>query len=80
MGIRDLYHAILDSTEYVIKLRAQDTPTEAEARVENLEEFDAALTEFEKERGEEATLEAFWEEIALRSPTPINIKWKPKTP
>ena len=63
-SLRDVYHAILDETQYVTKLRAQDTP-EADARVENLEEFDSALTEFEKERGDEATLATFLEEIAL---------------
>jgi DNA helicase II / ATP-dependent DNA helicase PcrA len=64
MSARDAYHAVLDATEYVNKLRIQDTP-EAQARIENLEELDSAITEFEKERGDEATLAAFLEEIAL---------------
>jgi DNA helicase-2/ATP-dependent DNA helicase PcrA len=64
MSLRDAYHAILDKTQYVNKLRSQDTP-EAQARIENLEEFDRAVTEFEEERGEEATLQGFLEEIAL---------------
>jgi DNA helicase-2/ATP-dependent DNA helicase PcrA len=61
---RDAYHAILDATQYVNKLRAEDNP-EAQARIENLEEFDSALTEFERERGDEATLLTFLEEMAL---------------
>jgi DNA helicase-2/ATP-dependent DNA helicase PcrA len=61
---REAYHFILDATGYVNKLKLLDTP-EAQARIENLEEFDAALTEFEEERGDEATLANFLEEIAL---------------
>jgi len=64
MSARDAYHAVLDATEYVNKLKILDTP-EAQGRIENLEELDSAITEFEKERGEEATLGAFLEEIAL---------------
>jgi len=64
MTARDAYHAVLDATEYVNKLKILDTP-EAQGRIDNLEELDSAITEFEKERGEEATLAAFLEEIAL---------------
>jgi DNA helicase-2/ATP-dependent DNA helicase PcrA len=61
---REAYHAILDATQYVNKLKAEDNP-EAQSRIENLEEFDSALTEFERERGDEATLVTFLEEMAL---------------
>jgi DNA helicase-2/ATP-dependent DNA helicase PcrA len=61
---REAYHAVLDHTKYVEKLKIQDTP-EAQARIENLEELDSAISEFEKERGDEATLSSFLEEIAL---------------
>lgn len=62
----ELYHAILDGTQYVVRLKEEDTP-EAEARIENLEELDNAITKFSDERGEEGTLQAFLEEMSLVS-------------
>lgn len=62
----DLYHAILDGTGYVQRLKEEDTP-EAEARIENLEELDNAITKFAQERGDEGTLQAFLEEMSLVS-------------
>jgi DNA helicase-2/ATP-dependent DNA helicase PcrA len=65
-SLPDLYHAILDETEYVIRLKEEDNP-EADARIENLEEFDNAIAKFHEERHEEATLQTFLEEMALVS-------------
>ena len=62
----DIYHAILDETEYVIRLKEEDNP-EADARIENLEEFDNAITKFTEERGDDATLQSFLEEMSLVS-------------
>ncbi|MES2962822.1 MAG: 3'-5' exonuclease, partial [Bdellovibrionota bacterium] len=62
----ELYHAILDTTQYVIRLKEEDTP-EAESRIENLEELDNAIAKFHEERGEEGTLQTFLEEMALVS-------------
>lgn len=62
----DLYHAILDETQYVIRLKEEDNP-EADARIENLEEFDNAIAKFNEERGAEATLQTFLEEMSLVS-------------
>jgi DNA helicase-2/ATP-dependent DNA helicase PcrA len=62
----ELYHAILDSTGYVHRLKEEDSP-EAESRIENLEEFDNAIAKFHEERGEDATLQAFLEEMSLVS-------------
>jgi DNA helicase-2/ATP-dependent DNA helicase PcrA len=62
----DLYHAILDGTGYVQRLKEEDTP-EAEARIENLEELDNAITKFAQERGDEGTLQSFLEEMSLVS-------------
>lgn len=62
----ELYLNILDSTEYALKLKADNTP-ESLARIENLEELHNALTHFEQEREDEATLQNFLEEIALVS-------------
>jgi DNA helicase-2/ATP-dependent DNA helicase PcrA len=60
----DFYHIVLDRTGYVEVLKKEDNP-EAQARIENLEELDNAITQFVKERGEEATLVSFLEEMAL---------------
>lgn len=61
----DFYHILLDRTEYVTRLKAEDNP-EAEARIENLEELSNALSQFMKERTE-PTLQSFLEEMALVS-------------
>ncbi len=62
----EIYHLVLDRTEYVLRLKEENTP-ESLARIDNLEELDNALRQFEQERGEEASLQAFLEEIALIS-------------
>jgi DNA helicase-2/ATP-dependent DNA helicase PcrA len=64
--LSDFYHIVLDRTEYLAGLKVEETP-EAQARIENLEEFDNAITQFEKERGEDGTLQSFLEEMALVS-------------
>jgi DNA helicase-2/ATP-dependent DNA helicase PcrA len=46
--LSELYHLILDETGYVHELRKEATE-EAESRIENLEEFDTLLLEFEEE-------------------------------
>ena len=66
LSLPELYHLILDNTGYVQRLREEDTP-EALGRIENLEELDNAISKFVEERGEEGTLQAFLEEIALVS-------------
>ncbi len=65
-SLHEFYHAILDNTSYVNRLKDEDTP-EAEARIENLEELDNAIAKFSEERGEEATLQTFLEEMSLIS-------------
>lgn len=65
-GPLDFYHIILDRSEYVLNLKKDDSP-EALSRLENLDELDNAITQFVKERGEEATLISFLEEMALVS-------------
>lgn len=62
----EFYHILLDRTEYVNALKADDSP-EAKARIENLDELDNAITQFAKERGEEGNLQSFLEEMALVS-------------
>lgn len=60
----EFYHIILDRTDYVNALKKDDSP-EAQARIENLDELDNAITQFTRERGEEGTLQSFLEEMAL---------------
>ncbi|MCK6597060.1 MAG: UvrD-helicase domain-containing protein [Bdellovibrionaceae bacterium] len=64
--LNDFYHLVLEKSEYLKALKAEDT-TEAEARIQNLEEFDNAIAQFIKERGEESSLQTFLEEMALVS-------------
>ncbi len=66
MSLSETYLMVLDRTEYAQRLREENTP-ESLARIENLEEFDNAIRQFEKERGEEASLQNFLEEMALVS-------------
>lgn len=64
--LSEFYSIVLDRTEYVQMLKKEDTP-EADARINNLEELDNAIVQFEKERGEEATLSNYLEEMTLAS-------------
>lgn len=64
--LSEFYHIVLDRTEYLQALKKEDTP-EAEARIENLEELDNAIEQFSKERSDDASLQAFLEEMALVS-------------
>lgn len=62
----EVFQAIIDKTNYVNVLKLENT-TEAEARIQNIEEFYNAIRQFESERGEEASLQNFLEEMALVS-------------
>ncbi|MEK2646754.1 ATP-dependent helicase [Bdellovibrio sp. BCCA] len=62
----DFYHIVLDRSEYLTALKKDESP-ESQARIENLEELDNAIAQFAKERGDEATLTSFLEEMALVS-------------
>lgn len=64
--LSEFYSIVLDKTEYVEVLKKENTP-EAEARIANLEELDNAITQFEEERGEEASLSNYLEELTLAS-------------
>ena len=65
-GLQDFYHIVLDRTEYLNQLKKEDSP-EAQSRIENLEELDNALAQFVKERGSEASLQSYLEEMSLLS-------------
>ncbi len=62
--VSDLYLRILDLTSYAHRLKEENTP-ESLSRIDNLEELQNAIQQFEKERGEEATLTAFLEQLSL---------------
>ncbi|MFN9067390.1 MAG: 3'-5' exonuclease, partial [Bdellovibrionales bacterium] len=64
--LSDFYPILLEKTGYALNLKKEDT-AESLARLENLEEFDNAIAQFEQERGEEASLQTFLEEMALVS-------------
>lgn len=71
LSVSDLYHLILDSTHYVTELK-RDGSVEALARIENLEEFDSILQEFEEDENQIETrdqLALFLEKSALAQPT-----------
>lgn len=64
--LSEYYSIVLEKTGYIEVLNKENTP-EAEARLANLEELDNAITQFEEERGEEATLSNYLEELTLAS-------------
>lgn len=66
LKLSELFVELLDATEYVVRLKEENTP-ESQARIDNLEEFANAIRQFEQERGDEATLTTFLEEMALVS-------------
>lgn len=64
--LQELYTLVLDKTDYLKALKNEDTP-EADARIQNLEELSNAIEQFCKERGDDASLQSFLEEMALVS-------------
>lgn len=66
LKLSELFVELLDATEYVLRLKEENTP-ESQARIDNLEEFANAIRQFEQERGDDATLTNFLEEMALVS-------------
>jgi len=66
LSLSELYRSILDKTQYVTKLKIENT-NESQARIDNLEELNNALVQFENERGEDATLQNYLEEMSLIS-------------
>lgn len=64
--LSEFYSIALEKTEYLQMLKKEDT-VEAETRINNLEELDNAIAQFEKERGDDATLSNYLEEMTLAS-------------
>ncbi len=66
LKLSELYIRVLEDSGYAASLKAENTP-ESQGRLDNLEELHNAILQFEKERGDEATLQGFLEEMALVS-------------
>lgn len=64
-SLLDFYQITLEKTEYVQRLKVEETP-EASSRLENLEELSNAMSQFMKERTD-SSLQSFLEEMALVS-------------
>ena len=62
----EVFLDVLDQTGYVLRLKEENT-AESQSRIDNLEELSNAIRQFEQERGEEASLMGFLEEVALVS-------------
>ncbi|MBX3016667.1 MAG: UvrD-helicase domain-containing protein [Bdellovibrionaceae bacterium] len=65
LTLLDLYTTVIDKTEYVQRLKTEES-VEADARISNLEELGNAMAQFQKERTD-ASLQTFLEEMALVS-------------
>ena len=64
--LSEIYHSVLNLTDYERRLREENT-VESLARIDNLEEFNNVILQFQEEEGEEATLPNFLEKMALFS-------------
>lgn len=69
--ISQLYLNLLNSTQYLRILEMEKT-VEANSRIENLNELGNAIQQFEEEKGPEASLEAFLEQMSLLPSTHTN--------
>lgn len=63
MKLHELVRDILDATDYILEMDV-DTEDEAQARIDNIEEFINKSIDFEQNH-EDATLSSFLEEVAL---------------
>ena len=69
--VSETYHRILDATGYVAELKAENSEDSA-ARIQNLEEFDTVINNFEKEKAEgmepgAAMLQGFLNQVTLEA-------------
>lgn len=63
-SLNELYHLILDKTNYIEALRAAEND-EAQDRIDNINELASNLIKYEEDNGEEASLSGFLEEVSL---------------
>lgn len=64
-SICQLYHHILDSTDYIEMLKKEKE--DADVRIENINELMTNIRQYEEDNGEDASLSGFLEDIALLS-------------
>ena len=62
-SLAELYNLILEHTDYKAYIMAEKD--DYEQRIENIDELSSNIIKFEEDYGEEATLDAFLEEISL---------------
>ncbi|NLJ30552.1 MAG: UvrD-helicase domain-containing protein [Clostridiales bacterium] len=63
-GLEELYRLILDKTDYIAALRAEEKE-DAQDRIDNINELASNLIHYEEENGAEASLSGFLEEVSL---------------
>lgn len=64
LSVTEITEEVLNRTGYKAEMEAEDT-VESRTRLENLQEFLSVTKEYEKQHGEEATLEEFLSTISL---------------
>ncbi len=65
-GIAELFRYVMNESGYIKSLENEE-PAKRDERISNLDELYSTLAKYEKENGENATLEGFLEEVALLS-------------
>lgn len=63
-GLNELYHLILDKTDYIGSLQSTEND-DAQDRIDNINELASNLIKYEEDNGEEASLSGFLEEVSL---------------
>lgn len=65
ISLRELYELVLEKTDYINYLKLdKDT---AESKIENVKELLSSIIKYEEEKGDEASLSGFLEEVSLFS-------------
>ena len=64
ISLNELYHMILDKTNYIEALQAAEND-DAQDRIDNINELASNLIKYEEDNGEEASLSGFLEEVSL---------------
>ncbi len=67
LSLSHIYKLVLEKTSYIQRLKATEERNEAEMRIGNLEELHTAMRQFESDKKEKATIEAFLERTTLMS-------------
>ena len=64
VSLNDLYHLILDRTNYIEALKAAEND-DAQDRIDNINELSSNIIKYEEDNGDEASLSGFLEEVSL---------------